>query len=581
MSVILKCKICGGDIELNSEQTIGTCMYCGSQLTLPKIADTQRIDAFNRGNHFRRIGEFDNALTIYEQIINEDKTDAEAHWCAAISRFGIEYVEDPSTMEYIPTCHRASFDSFLDDVDYKAAIEFSEGVTRRQYQKDGMRIDEVQKAILSTSQKEDPFDVFICYKEADAVGERTQDSVLAQDIYERLSEKGYRVFFSRITLEEKVGTEFEPYIFAALNSAKVMVVVGTSRQNLDSVWVKNEWGRFLALMKKDNSKVILPCYKDIDPYEMPEGLAVLQSYNMASIGFIQDLIRGIEKIVNPAQQLQQHTTFSSIDVNALKKRIRVFLDNKDFKSANEYCNKVLDALPEDGETYALKLCSEVGVSNVDKLCKSRRSFDNKTSYTNAVKFGDKELRSLLESQNSVVRAKEKKKRNRIRLTAVIVVVITIISASLVYLTPRVIIPEYNKYKAYQDGKRLLKDKDYTEAYKTFVSLGEYKNSSDMAKEVMYVKASDCMDNADYDQAISIWETIPEYKDSLDLIEAAEEAKYDSTYQEAIAAMGKQDYETAVELFKEVNEYKDAKTKIIECKYQQAKAVFDDKDYDEA
>ena len=47
------------------------------------------------------------------------------------------------------------------------------------------------------------------------------DSVIAQDVYDALTEKGYRVFFSRITLEDKLGTEYEPYIFAALNSAKV------------------------------------------------------------------------------------------------------------------------------------------------------------------------------------------------------------------------------------------------------------------------------------------------------------------------------------------------------------------------
>ena len=41
----------------------------------------------------------------------------------------------------------------------------------------------------------------------------------------RLVEKGYRVFFARITLEDVAGTEYEPYIFAALNSAKVMVVL--------------------------------------------------------------------------------------------------------------------------------------------------------------------------------------------------------------------------------------------------------------------------------------------------------------------------------------------------------------------
>ncbi len=185
---ILKCKMCGGDIELSADRTFGTCDSCGSTMTFPKLDDEQRANMFNRGNHFRRIGEFDKALAVYERIVQEDENDAEAHWCCALCRFGIEYVEDPNTFEYYPTCHRASFDSFLEDVDYLAPVEHSSGVTKRQYQKDAAKIAEVQKGILATSQNEEPFDVFICYKESDENGQRTRDSLLAQDIYYQLTE---------------------------------------------------------------------------------------------------------------------------------------------------------------------------------------------------------------------------------------------------------------------------------------------------------------------------------------------------------------------------------------------------------
>ena len=295
---IIKCKMCGGDIELSFDKTFGTCEFCGSTMTFPKIDNEQRAVAFNRGNHFRRIGDFDKALLVYEHIVQEDDTDAEAHWCCALCRFGIEYVEDPTTYEWIPTCHRASFDSFLEDVDYKAALEYSDGITRRQYQKDAMKIAEVQKSILVTSQNEEPYDIFLCYKESDVQGNRTKDSVLAQEIYYQLLEQGYRVFFARITLEDKVGTQYEPYIFAALNSAKVMIVVGTKEEYLNSVWVKNEWSRFLAIMKKDHLKTLVPCYCEMNPYDLPQALSVLQAYDMGKLGFMQDLLRGINKILN-------------------------------------------------------------------------------------------------------------------------------------------------------------------------------------------------------------------------------------------------------------------------------------------
>ena len=123
------------------------------------------------------------------------------------------------------------------------------------------------------------------------------DSVIAQDVYQELTDKGYRVFFSRITLEDKLGTAYEPYIFAALHSAKVMVVLGTRPEHFDAVWVKNEWSRFLAMMKKDRHKILLPCYKDMDAYDLPEEFSHLQAQDMSKLGFMQDLIRGIKKII--------------------------------------------------------------------------------------------------------------------------------------------------------------------------------------------------------------------------------------------------------------------------------------------
>lgn len=137
---VIKCKMCGGDLSIIEGATIAECEYCGSKQTLPKLDDQQRVAAFDRGNHFRRLGEFDKALTVYERIVQEVENDAEAHWCCALCRFGIEYVKDPASGEYLPTCHRASFDSFLEDVDYKAALAHADGVARRQYQQDGERI---------------------------------------------------------------------------------------------------------------------------------------------------------------------------------------------------------------------------------------------------------------------------------------------------------------------------------------------------------------------------------------------------------------------------------------------------------
>ena len=366
---IIKCKMCGGDIEISADKTFGTCEYCGSTMTLPKTDDDQRLSLFNRGTHLRRNGEFDKAAAIYERLIGENDADAEAHWNLLLCRYGIEYVQDPASGERIPTCHRASFDSILNDVDYQAALKYSDGVARSLYEKEAQRIASLQKDILAISQKETPFDVFICYKESDENGKRTKDSALAQDIYYQLTDAGYKVFFARITLEDKLGQEYEPYIFAALHSAKVMVVVGTKPEYLNAVWVKNEWSRYLALMRTDRSRLLIPCYRDMDPYDMPEELSMLQSQDMGKIGFIQDLIRGVKKVVDAAkpQEAVTETVKETVVVHneggsnaqALLKRGNMALEDGEWSKADEFFEQVLNQDAECGAAYLGKfLASE-------------------------------------------------------------------------------------------------------------------------------------------------------------------------------------------------------------------------------
>lgn len=290
---VLKCTVCGGELEVNAEMSVGVCKFCESTITIPKELD-RKGNLYNRAIFLRQNNEFDKAEAAYEDILKQDNSDAEAHWGLVLSRFGIEYVSDPRTGERLPTCHRTQLSSILSDPDYLAALEFADPAAKRVIESEAHRIADLQKHILEISQKEPPYDIFICYKESDQSGNRTVDSVLAQELYHELEKKNYKVFFARKTLESKLGTEYEPIIFAALQSAKVMIVLGTKPEHFTAVWVRNEWSRFLKLAQKD-AKVIIPAYRDMSPYELPDELSSLQSQDMSKIGFMQDLLDGIER----------------------------------------------------------------------------------------------------------------------------------------------------------------------------------------------------------------------------------------------------------------------------------------------
>jgi hypothetical protein len=306
--------MCGGDINVEDGVAFGSCDSCGTTSTLPKASDEKLVNLFNRGNHFRRLNEFDKAIAAYESILNEDNTNAEAHWCLVLCKYGIEYVEDPKTRERVPTCHRTHYEPIMTDGNYMAALENSpDDYTRGLYETEAKKINEIQKNILAISSSEEPYDVFICYKETTAGGSRSKDSALAQDIYYQLTQDNYKVFFARITLEEKLGQQYEPYIFNALNSAKVMLVIGTCKEHFEAVWVKNEWSRYLSLMKKNSSKLLIPCYKDMDAYDLPDELSMFQSQDMSKIGFIQDLTRGVKKVLDAGKAPVGNTSVAGGD----------------------------------------------------------------------------------------------------------------------------------------------------------------------------------------------------------------------------------------------------------------------------
>ena len=411
---IFKCKMCGGVLEINNNESVATCEYCGTQQTLPKLDDDKRANMYDRANHFRRNNEFDKAMGIYEQILNEDNTDAEAYWSLVLCRYGIEYVEDPSSHKRIPTVNRAQFTSIFDDDNYKSALQYADGYQRSIYEEEAKAINEIQKGILAISQKEEPFDVFICYKETDNSGRRTPDSVLANDLYHQLTQEGFKVFFARITLEDKLGQEYEPYIFAALNSSKVMLVIGTKPEYYSAVWVKNEWSRYLKLMKTDRSKLLIPCYRDMDAYDLPEEFAHLQAQDMGKIGFINDVVRGIKKVIAKEEPPKTVETASGAqpsnahnETTPLLKRIDLFLEDGEFDRADDFCEQVLNIDPENAEAYLDKLLIEMNCTSRELLKNLPSSIVTSKNYAKVIRFGNSEQKAFLEETESMIQARIK------------------------------------------------------------------------------------------------------------------------------------------------------------------------------
>ena len=324
-------------------------------------------------------------------------------------------MEDPATKKRFPTVNRAQYTSVYDDINYTEALKHADSAQRELYEREAAEINEIQKGILAISQNEEPFDVFICYKETDEAGRRTHDSVLATDLYHQLTREGFKVFFSRITLEDKLGSAYEPYIFAALNSAKVMVVIGTRPEHFNAVWVKNEWSRYLSIIKNDPKKMLIPAYRDMDPYDMPEEFSHLQAQDMSKLGFMQDLIRGIRKIV--AFEEDKHSSAPvassghvSSNVEALLMRGTIALEDEEWERADSFFEQILNAEATCAEAYLGKLMAELRVKNREQLANLEKPFDNGKSYAKVLRFASDELKKALDGYNETIRQRIENER---------------------------------------------------------------------------------------------------------------------------------------------------------------------------
>lgn len=390
MSVVYKCKECGGSIELQ-ENGLGKCQYCGATQTLPKEKDDKLQNLLNRANDYRMAGDFDRAIYLYEEALKFSECEPETHWGLFLSKYGVEYVKDTNSIEYKPTLHRISSTSVFDDIDYQSAIKYADLYAAQKYKRDAELIENVMKELLVISNNQELYDIFISYKEQDDITkQKTDDSFLAHNLYNELTGQGYRVFFA---LKSLVAGLYEPQIYSAIISSKVMIVLGTKPEYFNAVWVKNEWSRFAELIEKGEEKVIIPVYKYMEAYELPNKLAKYQAYNMDDISFLQSVLDTTSKYISKSQSINFDIDSSAEKVSL--ERGFIALEDKNFTQANTFFENVLNLNPHNPQAYFGKLMVELQASTQEQILSSTIPLNQYKNFQNAVKFSDSQLKSTL------------------------------------------------------------------------------------------------------------------------------------------------------------------------------------------
>ena len=295
----ITCNNCGstaGYVYRNGEEICRACnapRSMGTPHANPTKEENYLLSAYQK----LRLGEFREAESEFDDIIREFPQNPNGYWGRLMAKYNFKFEED-FDKRIIPTCYAENIESILAASDYKKALQYSEGQTKEYYKQQAMYIEHVRKEWLEKAKKEKPYDIFISYKESDN-GERTQDSEAALELYTHLLEQGYHVFYSRETLRGKTGEKYEPYIFNAIATAKVMIVYSSKPDYITSTWIKNEWTRYerriQAGEKKPNSMLVV-C-DGFSPSELPSALSSMQCMNAEDKHFYGDLDQKIEEII--------------------------------------------------------------------------------------------------------------------------------------------------------------------------------------------------------------------------------------------------------------------------------------------
>jgi len=290
------CNNCGGDYEYRHGRWI--CRSCGAYK--PEELSNEEVTLLYTASQKLRLAEFDEAEQEFDDIVRKYPQNPNGYWGRLMSRYGIKYEEDFDGRR-IPTCYATSMERVVDDPDYRKALEYADKETREYYTRQAEYMERVRKEWVEKARKEKPYDIFICYKDSDLANgiERTEDSVAAQELYIHLTNKGYRVFFSRESLRDKVGEKYEPYIFSALSTAKVMLVYGSKPEYITSTWLKNEWTRYEKRIKAGEKKpnsLIVAC-DGFSPARLPTTLGARQCFDATQRSFYSDVDEVIERII--------------------------------------------------------------------------------------------------------------------------------------------------------------------------------------------------------------------------------------------------------------------------------------------
>lgn len=163
--------------------------------------------------------------------------------------------------------------------------------------------------------------------------------------------------------------------------------------------------------------------------------------------------------------------------------------------------------------------------------------------------------------------RQKKERflKKLKKVLIVLLIIALVLSAIAVLTPTVILPAIERATTYKTAQEYLETGRYDEAQAKFRSLGDYKDSSQLAFTAQYQKAEYLLASNQFPEAIALWNELGSYLDSAQRAVQAEDQWRGPDYSTALAQMEQGSYLDAAALFDTLEGYKDSAEQADECR----------------
>ena len=361
--------------------------------------------------------EFEKAEDTYRKLLamgGQDAQDAEVYWRMLLCHYGVEYQEENGKI--IPIILRPDLTEpdkmqvRKDLFDHVKTEEQRAYYTERLNKMD-FYLDRYRKLRMDKNWQ---YDVFISVKQNDN-GHHTSDSDRASELYfyfkdkPELAAKHLRVFNSRHTPLPK-GEEYEPYIITALMSAKLLIVVGSKPEYMNSRWVRNEWQRFQYLQEQDKAKTgkterRLFCYfvDGMDSEKLPGGLNPNAQGIMGGIKAGDEILDVAEEVFpGPASQSGPFTAQPEAETpEQIADKMKLWLQLGQYQKVLDQYDSLVNTRPEILKNVPWicldTLCAKNGFRRLKSLASERPNLRADPLYEFAYKYADTALREWLDA----------------------------------------------------------------------------------------------------------------------------------------------------------------------------------------